>query len=193
MDPKTPFLILHSFGFALGLGGATILDVMLLRSLLHPLDVADVRMFETISKHVTFGLAALWLSGLGFLVVYKSASPDLLLNPKLWAKIVIVGVMTLNGVCLHSRILPILHAQAGRTVLDGVPTRVRIRMLTAAAISVVSWCTSFLLGIVRELNFAAPAMTFLTVYIVLLGLAWAVIQLAGVTLRGPAPDNSALN
>jgi hypothetical protein len=193
MDPKTPFLILHCFGFALGLGGVTILDVMVLHSLRHPLDVAVVRMFETISKLVTFGLASLWLSGLGFLVVYKSVSPDLLLNPKLWAKIVIVGVMTFNGVYLHSRILPILRAQAGRTVLDGVPPRVRIRMLTAAAISVVSWYTPFLLGIVRELNFAASATTFLMAYVVLLGLAWAAIQLAGVTLRGPAPDNSALN
>lgn len=97
IDLKTPILILHCLGFALGLGGATILDLPLLRSLRRPLDLAEILCFEAISKIVALALTTLWLSGLNFLVLYKWTSPGLLDNPKLWAKRAIVGVLTVTA------------------------------------------------------------------------------------------------
>ncbi|MBC7799159.1 MAG: hypothetical protein H7Z10_00935 [Gemmatimonadaceae bacterium] len=176
MDPITPLLVLHCFGLALGLGGATILDVILLRSLRHTVEAANIRLFETIASLVSMALALLWLSGLGFLAIYAWRSPAMLENPKLWAKIVVVGILTANGAVLHAKILPILRAQAGRTVFDGLPPRTRVWMLTAGAVSVVSWYYPFLLGIVRELNFAASVATFLLAYAASLAAAWMLVQ-----------------
>lgn len=181
MDLKTPVLVLHCLGFALGLGGATILDLLLLRSLRRPLDPAESLCFAAIAKIVALALALLWLSGIGFLAIYKWTSPGLLDNPKLWAKVAIVGVLTVNGAYIHARVLPILRSRAGHALFEGMPTRVRISMLTAAAISGVSWYVPFLLGVVREFNFAASAETFLAAYAGALVLAWCLLQLIGVT------------
>lgn len=57
--------------------------------------------------------------------------------------------------------------------------RVRISRLTAAAISGVSWYVPFLLGIVRELNFAASAPAFLAAYVGAPALAWCLLPLIG--------------
>ena len=97
-------------------------------------------------------------------------------NPTLWAKIVVVAVLTVNGGVLHAMVLPVLRSQAGRTVLDGLPARVRVWMLTAGTVSAVSWYFPFLLGIVRELNFAASVGTFLMAYAASLAVAWVLIQ-----------------
>ena len=40
------------------------------------------------------GLLILWLTGLGFLWLYWQFEPELLGNPKIWAKVVIVMVLT---------------------------------------------------------------------------------------------------
>lgn len=189
MDPITPLLVLHCFGLALGLGGATILDVILLRSLRHSVEAANIRLFETIASLVALALALLWLSGLGFLAVYAWRSPAMLENPKLWAKIVVVAILTVNGGVLHAKVLPVLRAQAGRTVLDGLPAHVRVWMLTAGAVSAVSWYFPFLLGIVRELNFAASVATFLMAYAASLAVAWALVQ--GVATWISAPEAGA--
>lgn len=176
MDSITPLLILHCLGLALGLGGATILDVILLRALRHPIEPANIRLFELIAGLVAVALALLWVSGLGFLAVYAWRSLALLDNPKLWAKVVVVAVLTVNGGFIHARVLPILRAQAGRTVFDGLPAHVRVWMLTTGAVSAVSWYFPFLLGIVRELNFAASMAAFLAVYAASLVLVWVSVQ-----------------
>ena len=177
-----PLLILHSFGLALGLGGATILDLLILRSLHRPLEPHLVHVVTTVSKIVASALALLWASGLGFLFVYKSVNPGLLENPKLWAKMAIVAVLTVNGVYLHARVLPVLRAQSGRMLFEGVPVNVRVCMLTAGTVSIVSWYFPFLLGIVRQFNFAASFQTFLAAYMIVLVVVWTATQSIGFTI-----------
>lgn len=179
MDLRTPLLIVHCLGFALGLGGATILDLMLLRSLRRRLGPAEIMSVDLISGVVAAGLAILVASGLGFIALYAWTSPFMLANPKLWAKAAVVGVLAANGAYIHARVLPAVRRQAGRTLFEDVPARVRVSMLTAAAVSCVSWHFSFLLGLVRELNFATPAGTFLAAYGALLALTWCALQLLG--------------
>lgn len=176
---------MHCFALAIGLGGATILDFVLLRSIRRPLDPANVAIFHIISNLVTLGLVLLWLSGLGFLIIYSQTDPALLQNPKLWAKVAIVVVLTINGIYIHRRVLPILQAQAGLMLFENLPPPIRHAMLTAAAVSTVSWYVPFLLGMVRELNFAAPAETFLAAYVVALVLVWSVMQGVGVLASTP--------
>lgn len=186
MDPKTPFLVAHGIAFALGLGGATILDLLLLRALRRPLEAELVQAFEFLANVVAVALAVLWISGIGFLVIYWLTDPSLLGNPKLWAKLTVVLILTLNGVFLHVRILPMLRRQEGRCLLEGLPWRTRVVMLSAGAISGVSWYYPFLLGIVRELNFAAPMATFLAAYGTAIAVTWLVAQLIG-TISSPGP------
>lgn len=179
MDPKTPLLVAHGVALALGLGGAKILDLLLLRALRRPLEAEIVQAFAFVSNVVAAALAILWISGIGFLVLYQLTDPSLLENPKLWAKIAVVLILTANGVFLHGRILPLLRRQAGRRLLEGLSRRTRVVMLSCGAISGVSWYFPFLLGIVRELNFAASVATFLAAYGAALIVTWLLAQLIG--------------
>ena len=156
-----------------------------MRSIRRPLDPANVAIFHIISNLVALGLALLWLSGLGFLIIYSQTNPALLGNPKLWAKVAIVVVLTINGVYIHWRVLPILQAQAGLMLFENLLPHVRHAMLTAAAVSTVSWYVPFLLGMARELNFTAPTETFLAAYVAMLVLAWLVMQGVGVLAATP--------
>ena len=72
-----------------------------------------------------------------------------------------------------------LRRQAGRRLLEGLSRRTRVVILSCGAISGVSWYFPFLLGIVRELNFAAPVATFLAAYGAALIVSWLLAQLIG--------------
>lgn len=144
---------MHLLGLCFGLGGATMLDLWILRWIRKgSLPVEAGRIFHFISDAVAIGLGLLWLSGLGLLALYLMESPEKLENPKLWAKVLVVGVLTINGMIIHAFVLPEVLRDLSRPLLHGV-TRSRIVVfLMSGAISGVSWYTAFAFGIFRELN-----------------------------------------
>ncbi|MCJ2012633.1 hypothetical protein [Methylobacterium sp. J-076] len=144
---------LHLVGLCFGLGGATMLDFWILRWMRWgglPPEIA--RIFLFVSKVCTVGIVLLWLSGLGFLAVYAAESPEKFQNPKLWAKITVVVVLTLNGLVIHSAVLPGILRDVGRPMLDGISGARTGIFLVSGAVSGVSWYTAFALGLMRELN-----------------------------------------
>ena len=144
---------LHLLGLCFGLGGATMLDFWILRWMRWgglPPEIA--RIFLFVSKVCTVGIVLLWLSGLGFLAVYAAESPEKLQNPKLWAKITVVVVLTLNGLVIHGAVLPGILRDVGRPMLDGISGARTGIFLVSGAVSGVSWYTAFAFGVMRELN-----------------------------------------
>lgn len=149
----TLLVAVHLVGVCFGLGGATMLDFWILRWMRWgglPSEIARVFMF--VSKVCSVGIALLWLSGLGFLAVYAAESPEKLQNPKLWAKITVVVVLTLNGLLIHSAVLPGILRDVSRPMLDGISGRRTGVFLVSGAVSGVSWYTAFALGLLREFN-----------------------------------------
>jgi hypothetical protein len=175
IEPRTALLILHAMGFALGLGVAIFLDVHMLRVLKgqRRVEATDVALLRTGSALVAVGLALLWLSGAGLTTLAWEHNPAFLDNPKLHAKLCIVMALTINGVLLHRVVLPHVEAQVGRGLFDEAGLGRRTLLVTCGAVSVVSWTASFLLGMVRELNFTVSAVTILGVYALALLLALA--------------------
>lgn len=144
---------LHLLGMCFGLGGATMLDLWILRWMRRgSLPVEIGRTFHFVSDAVTLGLCLLWLSGLGFLALYAMESPEKFENPKLWAKVIVVIVLTINGLILHAFVLPETLRDLSRPLLFGVSRRRAALFLAAGAVSGVSWYTAFAFGIFRELN-----------------------------------------
>jgi hypothetical protein len=179
---KTFLIMAHLFGLTIGLGGATILDVIFLRLIVQgrAIQSTHARLVALISKLVTWALVMLWLSGIGFLLQYWKDSPELLANPKLYAKVAIVGILTLNGLVLHARVLPIIYQNVGRPLFDDLGSRQQLLMVACGTISMISWYTPFFLGVAREMNFVVPASWILTAYA---GLVVAAIGMA--LLLGP--------
>ncbi|WP_426221410.1 hypothetical protein [Methylobacterium sp. NFXW15] len=163
---------LHLVGLCFGLGGATMLDFWILRWMRWgglPPEIA--RIFLFVSKVCSVGLILLWISGLGFLAVYAVESPEKFQNPKLWAKITVVGVLTLNGLIIHSAVLPGVLRDVGRPMLDGISGARTGIFLVSGAVSGVSWYTAFALGLMRELNGTVAYSTLIGLW--LLGVATA--------------------
>ncbi len=190
---------LHLVGLCFGLGGATMLDFWILRWMRWgglPPEIA--RIFLFVSKVCTVGIVLLWLSGLGFLAVYATESPEKLQNPKLWAKITVVVVLTLNGLVIHSAILPGILRDVGRPMLDGISGARTGIFLVSGAVSGMSWYTAFALGLMRELNGTVAYGTLIGLW--LMGVAaaslgaytlWLHLREWSALRRGEAADAKA--
>jgi hypothetical protein len=167
MSSNTPLLVLHLVGFALGVGGSTILDLRFLRLLRGKIVTNhDLALASTLSLFVRVGLALLWVSGLAFLLRLWLVAPEMLANPKLHAKIVIVVALTLNGVLIEMMALPLVRRQIGRPLFAGIGGSAQIAVLCFGVVSATSWYVAFLLGVVRELNFGPSAVLIVGVYLV---------------------------
>ena len=168
---KSGLVALHLIGLVLGLGAATVLDLVIIRFLVNNKVTIDYcHVIDLSSKIVTVGLVILWLSGIGFLIHYSVLAPEKLGNQKIWAKVTIVGILTLNGVFIHRTILPLVRDRVGQGLFDGLPRRRQSVMLACGAVSAVSWYVPLVLGAVPQLNFV-PAATILFAYAFVLSAA----------------------
>ncbi|MGR3759984.1 hypothetical protein ACUXV3_07595 [Roseobacteraceae bacterium NS-SX3] len=184
---KTVLRFLHFAGFAIGLGGATLLDLMLLRFAVLRHVSADTAAFAAFaSRIIGAGLKLLWLTGLGFLLLYALSDPANLSNPKVHAKLLIVAILTVNGGFIHLVVLPFLRRQTGRRLFEGMGTRQRYAFLASGAVSVVSWYTPAALGVFSQLNHTVPAAAILLAYLGLIALMLAVMAAAARRLAPAA-------
>jgi hypothetical protein len=180
MSLKTSLIILHLIGLAIGVGAATLLDLIIMRFMvLGRISRDHVKVVHLAAHMVTGGLALLWITGIAFLSYYYYFAPDSLANPKVHAKIAIVLVLTLNGLLVHKYILPTIANKEGRHLFDEVSVKQQTFMLACGTISAVSWYVPIVLGATREWNFAMPASTILLGYLGLLSLAILAAQVLG--------------
>jgi hypothetical protein len=181
IDLKTMIKVVHLTGLALGLGGAVLLDVLALRFLvLERISIEVSRIFAYGTRIVLFGLVLLWISGLAYLGYYYVYDMHSLSNPKIWAKLTIVVILTLNGWWIHHWILPLIQKNIGNHFFSRLSLKQRRILLSSSVISVCSWFMPLLLGACKELNFCIHASTILILYggLVTIGLvtAWAMAR-----------------
>lgn len=165
--------IFHLMGLIMGLGGAILLDFTILtRGIIRPVSRYTVHQTEVLSRIVSLGLAALWATGIALIWLNLADKPEYLTNQKLWAKIAIVIVLTINGIVIHNRVIPMLKQKIGQRLFDGVEIN-QIAVLTGiGAISFTSWVTPFILGKASELNYVTPMSTILLCFIAAVITVW---------------------
>ena len=174
----------HQASLVMGLGAALFLDLYLAQFLKHRVitqHTVDLVRFG--SQLVTWGLAAIWVTGGAILLYYYLWAPELLQNPKIWAKLVIVLGLTVNGVFIHRYAFNGLRNCLGRRVLDQGLFKVAVTFLPLAAVSVVSWGFAFLLGAFKELNNTYDAATLLSYYLTILALVYVSLVVVCSLLR----------
>ncbi|RYB04096.1 hypothetical protein [Lichenibacterium ramalinae] len=168
IEVRTLLVGLHLLGLSFGLGGATMLDFWVLRWMRWGyLPDNVVRTFAFVGKVVSAGLALLWLSGLGFLVLYALYDPAKLGNPKILAKLAIVAALTVNGVVVHRLVLPYVARACGLPLFDGFHRRRRMLYVLSGALSGVSWYSAFALGLLHEFNGRVAASALLALWLTL--------------------------
>jgi hypothetical protein len=107
-------------------------------------------------------------------VYYWGFDPEKLGNPKIYAKVTIVGVLSANAIFLHATVLPIVHRQISRRLFAGLSTHDSVYMIIGGATSATSWYVPVALGAVPQLNFIVPAQTIWASYCAILLAANAV-------------------
>ena len=173
--------IFHLVGLVMGLGGAVLLDYTILKhGVLRPISKYTLHQTEQLSRAVTCGLIILWITGIALIAMNVADKPEYITNQKLWAKIVIVVLLTVNGIFIHSRVLPFLRDQLGNRVLDNVTSMERSLLSLVGSVSFTSWMTPFILGKASELNYVTPMWLILLVYTSAVLTLWGMLYaLAG--------------
>lgn len=174
---RTGLRVVHFCGLVLGVGSATLLDLIIARFILmRGISYEHVYVVDFSAKVVAIGLALLWISGIGFLVHYGLFEPAKLQNPKVWAKIAIVAVLTINGLLVHFFVLPRIRKQVGKRLLDELSPFDCSLVLLAGTVSAISWYVPLMLGAIPQLNYVVPAEAILSGYALLLTVVNTVIQ-----------------
>lgn len=142
------WLIAHGIGFILGVGAATVSDIFFFKFLKDfKITEEEKKTFETLSNIIWTGLAVLIVSGL---MLYLPAQARLEESSKFLLKIIVVGMILLNGIVLNLYVSPRLRQLS----FDGGKPATHYRRIAFAlgGISIVSWYSAFLLGSLRNIS-----------------------------------------
>ena len=154
MNLKSFIMFMHLSGLAIGIGGAWILEAFILKHLKSStISRENFTVIKFIANFVSIGLAILWFSGLLFLLYYFLYSPELLSNQKVWAKVVIVIILTINGYFIHRDLLPLIEQCVGSTLQEVLSVGKLAHALFMGVISFFSWIFPVVLGVSQSLNF----------------------------------------
>ncbi|MDO5101336.1 MAG: hypothetical protein Q4D91_00280 [Lautropia sp.] len=140
-------------------------DLLLLKRYDEALTRQDVRRIHQAKPIVTAALWVLWLTGLAICVLGYLQNPDYLLNQKLMMKLLVVEILTLNGLFLHE--VAFRHVKPGRVMAEESPITQRLLVLMGC-LSSTSWLFACFLGIARPLNNLSNFYVLLTGYLVIL-------------------------
>lgn len=165
-----PILWMHLLGFALGVGGATITDILFFK-FLNDFKISEVenKVLQTLSQIIWIGLLIAVISGIG---LYLPNAAVLNETPKFLLKTIVVAVIIINGAFLNLYVSPKLVTISWNSS-NLLPIRSILRLRRAAfalgAVSFVSWYSAFILGFLKKVPFDFPQL--LGIYIGLLLIA----------------------
>ncbi|MCB9809295.1 hypothetical protein H6776_02770 [Candidatus Nomurabacteria bacterium] len=143
---KPIVVIIHAFAGAIGIGATTVTDTLFFKFL------ADLKISSGEKKIMDTLSQVLWVA-LGFLIVtgvllFLSDPARYGASPKFLVKMVIVGIITLNGLLLNYIIAPRMESLRFDTPDEArrLSSFKRIAFISGV-VSLTSWYASFLLGL----------------------------------------------
>ena len=166
--------LVHLLGLALGFGVALLADGSAARAVLRPLQEREVEMLRILHHVVTFGLVLLWASGV--MLLWLRTGFDLeRFSPKLWTKVCVVSVLTLNAIAIGRMGLPtLMRFQSWR--FGDIPILERIQLCALGTLSAACWGLALALGVFgyfKTLN--ADQLTHILALTFLCALAMALV------------------
>ena len=175
VSTKEVLLVIHIIGTVLGVGGATISDIIFFKATKDKImDRHEWGILRSVSLVIWGGLIIAVLSGIGFLLQMDDIS-----NPKIWAKVTIIGVIFLNGVFLHFKIFPLFRDMLDKKIKNTQFQQNMTSVFTSGAISITSWYIVLIMGTWRGLNNTLSYWQMLFAYCVILMVAVAVANVVG--------------
>jgi len=182
INVHTLFVMAHILGVTLGLGAATISDILFFQATKDGrFEAKEWEIMKLLSRVIWVGVALVILSGAWFLSEYllDPEKARFLQNPKIWAKASMVGIIFLNGLFLHWKVFPIFESMVeGAKKATKFPANMTM-VFTSGAISVTSWYSAFIMGTWRGLSFTLEYWQIMAVYAGILAFAIGVANCFG--------------
>ncbi len=172
------WLTLHVLGVCVGLGGATITDVLFFKFLKDfRISNKEADVMRTLSHVIVGALFLILISGVA---LYLPAMAKYNASPAFIAKMTIVVVLTINGLFLHEYVSPKLVRLSFTAHHQPTPRLRRLRHLAFAlgAVSATSWYFTFFLAMLKSLlPDGLAAHQIITMYAVLVFCAVSASQI----------------
>lgn len=172
--------LFHIIGVAIGVGGATVSDVLFFRVLKdRRISKDELALLHTLGYVLWVGLAILFISGLGFIITQYLALgySQYLTSDWFQAKLTILTLLFLNALAMHWFVFPFLRAHLETTLTVKKVGGSLALLASTGVLSIVSWYSVLTLGVTRGLDF--PYGLIVNLYLVLLtfGIAAAYLIL----------------
>lgn len=165
-------IYVHLVSCCVAIGLVLTSDIAMVRDLLKRKTFTehDHAHMESLQKSVVVALIALWVTGAAVIGIdYLEKGMNYFMNPKLHAKVIIVMLLTYNGILLHRLVLPSL--QKAGSLLD-LGFSARMLALFCGSLSAVSWMYAAMLGVGRPLAWKYSLSELLMAYPVLIALGF---------------------
>ncbi|HXK35040.1 MAG TPA: vitamin K epoxide reductase family protein [Candidatus Paceibacterota bacterium] len=163
---KSFIVVFHALAAALGVGAVTVANILFFQFLRDSrISEEEAGVFRSLSQTIWLALGLFVISGIG---LYLPESIALLTSAKFLAKLIVTGVILINGLLLNVFVAPRLtHISFGETHPHQIGELRRLRRLAfgLGAVSIVSWYSIFILGSLS--NLALPLGQILGVYFLL--------------------------
>ncbi len=150
-------VIIHAMVAAIGLGGATVSDILFF-GFLRDGKISDKERetLRTLSRIIWTAITFIVITGIA---LYLPATARLGASSKFLLKVVVVAVIIVNGSFLHFFIAPKLTQIA--FTATGAHRRLRRIAFALGSISIVSWYSAFILGSIRSIPLSFPVLLVL--------------------------------
>lgn len=161
-------LIMHLLGFAFGIGGVTISDILFFKFLKDfRITKEEDKILKIMSQIVWLGLLIIVISDIG---IYLQNPEALIISSKFLLKVITIVIIIINGAILNLIISPKLlqlnfnYNDVDKPTILNVRKTNRLRKIVFAsgAISFVSWYTAIALGI---LTISVSFYNLLSIYL----------------------------
>ncbi len=172
----------HLLALALGLGTSIYLDLRILSRFRRPVSTGLLAEFHRIHRLVFVALGLLWLSGLALIGV-RTGFDLATFSPKLWLKLGVVTLLSLNALLIGLVVMPTLERLEGAP-LGALPRFKRCLLAPIAAVSIFSWLAALALGSSKQLKMSNWDML---IHLFLPAFAAIVLITELVALLAPAP------
>lgn len=170
MEIKLFITFAHIVGASLGVGGATVSDVLFFRALKDKkISTDEYKLLTTLSLVLWAGLIVLLLSGLSFFILQYMSTGTFVLSERFLTKLFVYGVLFTNAFAFHLYALPFLKRNLNVSLSEASPLMLG-RLAIIGSISIVSWYTALFIGVFRKV----PDLYYdqiLTLYVLVLLVA----------------------
>lgn len=161
---KTFFLVIHVLSVVLGMGSALVSDILFnFYSQNRNLHISEKRSLKILAKIVWYSLIVIILSGFA---IFFSNPDKYEHSQKFLSKMVIMGVLLINGFVLYKLVEP--HFDDRGLLKFQNKKYIRQIAFACGAVSLLSWTTICVLGVLKSIP--VHMTVFISIYTLVLAL-----------------------